>query len=111
MNINISEQDQITVIELDGAIDGKTAPEIQEQVLPLIQPGSHILLDMRRVNYMSSAGLRLLLLLYRQINGGDGRVVLVGVSERLQDTMAITGFINFFDICDTFDSGMKALKN
>ena len=47
--------------------------------------------------YMSSAGLRMLLVIYRTIVGQGGKVVLVGLSEELQDTMALTGFLDFFD--------------
>ncbi|MBW4561839.1 MAG: anti-sigma factor antagonist [Mojavia pulchra JT2-VF2] len=102
--------EQVTVVELDGDVDGKTAPEVQAQVLPLVQPGSKILLDLTNVPYMSSAGLRTLLLLHRQFLGKEGQLVLVGVAEEIQDTMSITGFLNFFTICETLDSGLESLN-
>ncbi|HEY9850437.1 MAG TPA: anti-sigma factor antagonist [Leptolyngbyaceae cyanobacterium] len=110
MDINIKNLKEVTIVEMAGDIDASTAPKVQEKVLPLAGPGSKILLDMSKVPYTSSAGLRLLLSLYRQINGNDGKLVLVGVSEQIQDTMEVTGFLDFFIRCDSIDSGLEALE-
>jgi len=102
--------EEVTVVELDGDVDGKTAPEVQAQVLPLVQPKNKLLLDLTKVSYMSSAGLRTLLLLHRHFDGQDGHLVLVGVVPEIQDTMSITGFINFFTLSDTVELGLEALQ-
>jgi anti-sigma B factor antagonist len=109
MEINVKSIGQVTVVEIAGDIDSNTAPQAQEQVLPLVQPGSKVLLDMSGVEYMSSAGLRMLLSMYRQISRGDGGIVLVGLSEEIKDTMSVTGFLNFFTTRDTVDEGLQAL--
>jgi anti-sigma B factor antagonist len=109
MEINVKSIGQVTVVEISGDIDSNTAPQAQERVLPLVQPGSKILLDMSGVEYMSSAGLRMLLSMYRQISRGDGGIVLVGLSEEIKDTMSVTGFLNFFTTCGTVDEGLQAL--
>ena len=49
MDMNIKAIKQVTVIEIVGEIDGMIAPEVQQQILPLVQPGSKILLDMNGV--------------------------------------------------------------
>jgi len=55
-----------------------------------------VVLDMGEVDYMSSAGLRTLLLLYRQAASRNGKVVIAGLQESIRDIMAITGFLDFF---------------
>jgi anti-sigma B factor antagonist len=109
MDINIKNLKDVTVVEMAGDIDANTAPAVQKEVLPLVKPGSKILLDMTKVPYTSSAGLRLLLSLYRQVTGNDGQLVLVGLSEEIEDTMSITGFLDFFTRFDDLDAGLKAL--
>jgi anti-sigma B factor antagonist len=109
MEINVKPVEQVTVIEISGEIDSNTAPQAQERVLPLVQPGVKILLDMSGVEYMSSAGLRMLLSMYRQITRQNGGLVLVGLAEEIKDTMSITGFLNFFTTRDTVDEGLEAL--
>ncbi|HSN65865.1 MAG TPA: STAS domain-containing protein [Fusibacter sp.] len=102
--------DQVSIVELVGEIDGNTAPTVQSHVLPLAKPGSRILLDLTQVAYMSSAGLRMLLSVHRQIASQNGQVILVGLSDEIRDTMSITGFLDFFTTCNTLDLGLEALK-
>lgn len=110
MDININTLEQITVVTLAGDIDASNAADVQKEVLPLVQAESRILMDMTKVPYMSSAGLRMLLSLYRQVTAKDGKVVLVGLSEEIRDTMSVTGFLDFFITCETVDSGLAVLK-
>jgi anti-sigma B factor antagonist len=109
MEINVKSMGQVTVVEIAGDIDSNTAPQAQERVLPLVQSGSKILLDMNGVEYMSSAGLRMLLSMYRQMSRQNGSMVLVGLREEIKDTMSVTGFLNFFTTRDTVDEGLQAL--
>lgn len=110
MNIQAKEEGSITIITLTGELDGRTAPQVEENLLPLAKPGCKVVLEMSGVPYMSSAGLRILLLLYRQITGQDGKVVLVGLQEMLRDMMAITGFLDFFEDYKTIAAGIAALN-
>lgn len=100
----------ITVIELNGDLDSNTAHTVQAQILGEARPHSKILLDMSGVRYMSSAGLRLLLLLYRRIREQVGQVAIVGLTEEVRDIMSITGFLDFFSIFENRNAGMNALQ-
>jgi len=110
MDINITRIDGIDVIELVGRFDTNSASDVQETITPLAKPGGKILLDMSQVSYMSSAGLRILLMLYRTINDHVGHIVLVGLNEELIDVMAITGFLEFFVIAEDSTQGIALLK-
>jgi anti-sigma B factor antagonist len=110
MEIQIITIEQATVVDLAGDIDGKTAPIAQEQIVPLIREGSNLLLEMTKVSYMSSAGLRMLLSVYRQASANKARIALVGLSEEIKDTMAVTGFLNYFTTCATLEAGLEALS-
>ncbi|NES82699.1 MAG: anti-sigma factor antagonist [Moorea sp. SIO2B7] len=110
MEIKTKTVEDITVAEINGDIDAKTASQVTETVSALVQPGSKILMDMTGVPYMSSAGLRSLLSLYRQTTAKEGKIVLVGLSEELTDTMSVTGFLDFFTTCETLDAGLAELK-
>lgn len=109
MNVNVTTVQNTTVVAISGEIDGSTAPRAAEQILAVVDTGVRIILDMTQVSYMSSAGLRMLLLAYRTINGKSGKVALVGLSPDIQDTMSMTGFLDFFDHFDTLDAGIAGL--
>jgi len=98
----------VNVVGLAGDLDGNTAPNVQAQIIPLVVPGVKLILDMSKVPYMSSSGLRMLLVTYRMITSKSGKVILVGLSEEIQDTMAMTGFLDFFTYLQTLDDGLKA---
>ena len=98
----------VNVVGLAGDLDGSTAPNVQAQIIPLVVPGVKLILDMSKVPYMSSSGLRMLLVTYRMITSKSGKVILVGLSEEIQDTMAMTGFLDFFTYLQTLDDGLKA---
>lgn len=110
IDIKIENLKDVTVVEITGDIDANTAPTVQEEVIPQAKPGSKILLDMNNVKYASSAGLRFLLSLHRQVKANDGKLVLVGLAEEIRDTMEVTGFLDFFTRRDTPDEALKALS-
>ena len=108
--LSVNTLQQVTAIEIAGDVDANTAALVQAKVLPLAQPKAKLLLDMTKVPYMSSAGLRMLLSLYRHLGSKNGQIVLVGLAEEIKDTMSITGFLDFFTTRDTLDSGLEALN-
>ncbi len=110
MEINQKKLEDVKLVELSGDVDASTAPEVQKQVLPLAEPGSKIIMDMTNVPYMSSAGLRTLLTLYRRAAAENGKLVLLGLSEDLQDTMSVTGFLDFFSTSETLEDALAILN-
>lgn len=110
MELRTETVNDITVVTIAGDIDSSSAAGAQEQILPLAGPGIRLLLDLTDVGYMSSAGLRMLLSLYRRMLGQEGRVALVGLSEEIKDTMSVTGFLSFFTVCDNRADGLRELE-
>jgi anti-sigma B factor antagonist len=111
MNVNIRKVDRVHVVELSGELDANTSPVAQQQILPLAKEGSCILLDMGAVSFMSSAGLRLLLATYRHVAAQKATVALAGLSENLKETMSIVGFLSFFTVHETTESGLRAMQS
>jgi anti-sigma B factor antagonist len=110
MEIKLGNIEDVQIVKIQGEIDAKTSPLIQQQVLPLVESHEKFLVDLSEVEYMSSAGLRMLLSLYRQISTHNGKLVLVGLSEEIEDTMSVTGFLDFLTVADNISTGIKALS-
>jgi anti-sigma B factor antagonist len=109
MEIDVKTVQGITVVALVGELTWKSAPEAQARILEDVEPGGKMLLDMSRVSYMSSAGLRLLLVVYRAVTGQGGKALLAGLSQELLETMSHTGFLDFFAHCDNVETGIGKL--
>ncbi|WP_034335582.1 anti-sigma factor antagonist [Deinococcus misasensis] len=110
MEIQSSTVQGVVVVTLIGDIDGKTAPLVQQNVVALIPAQGKILLDMGQVGYMSSAGLRMLLLVYRQAQSKGSQIALSGLSEDISDTMSATGFLDYFVTSSTVEEGLSKLS-
>jgi anti-sigma B factor antagonist len=110
MQVQATRIDGIQVISVQGEIDGKTAPQAQEAIVPLMPAGEALVLDMGGVGFMSSAGLRMMLLLYRQGASKGCTMALAGLSEEIRDTMDATGFLNFFVVASDVPAAVALLQ-
>lgn len=111
MDINIRSVSGVTVVALSGELTAKTAPAVQERILEEAKPGCKMIVDMNGVTYMSSGGLRMMLKIYRTASSQGGRVLLVGLSEDVKATMAVTGFLDFFKHYDHLEAGLTELTS
>lgn len=109
MQIEKHMMGDITVITLDGRLDSETAPQAQQDLAELVPEGGHALIDLSRMSYMSSAGLRVLLLAYRQAKHIGVRLALAAVPPDTHAVMAATGFLEFFIVVDSVADGVEAL--
>ena len=100
----------VTIFAPAGDIDSKSAPEFQEAVLAEVVEGGRLLLDLSGVPFLSSAGLRVLLLIYRQALSRKARVHLCGLNPDVRGSMSATGFLSFFTVFPTRAEGMAALE-
>jgi anti-sigma B factor antagonist len=99
----------VTVITLDGSLDSGTASSVEADLERMVPEGGMTVLDLSKMSYMSSAGLRVLLLVQRRAQASGARVALAGLPEDVREVMAATGFLDFFAVCDTVEQGAEAL--
>jgi len=106
MEIYVDTVADVTIASIVGELDGQTAPIAQDQILSLIVPEARILLDMTELQFMSSAGARTLLLIYRQIQANNGGVILAGLIPEIGEMLSATGFLDYFEVVETVDDGL-----
>ncbi|HRY28475.1 MAG TPA: STAS domain-containing protein [Elusimicrobiota bacterium] len=110
MELKIETRDGVSVITVEGKLDGNTSAQAQEKIMPLVLPGARLVMDMSRCDYVSSAGLRVLLLVAKQTASRGGKVALAGVGDEVKDVMEMTGFGGFFKNHPSADEAVRALK-
>lgn len=108
MNIELREKDGIVSVAPEGRLDTVGAGELQGRLEPMMPRILGLALDMGRVNYLSSAGLRVLLLLAKAIQARGGVFALAGLQPYCRDVMAMTGFA---DVWPVFDEPARALAH
>jgi anti-sigma B factor antagonist len=110
MNVEMEIVDGVALVKLPVELDSSVAPVVlQQALLPLAKAGGNIILDMTEVEYISSAGLRMLMSIYRHVSSRGGRVVLIGVADEIQDMLELMGLSRYLLLCKTLLEGMEAL--
>jgi anti-sigma B factor antagonist len=94
------EQVQSTIVlHVAGAVDSNTAPELQAALLRATEaPSGTVEIDVAKVSYMSSAGLRALLLAAKALQKRGERLSLSNVPPQIQNVLNLTGFTTFIDV-------------
>jgi len=110
MFTNIEQISKVTVINVGGRLTSATLAQMQEDILQAAKTSTCILLDMSQVNFLSSAGLRMLLLIYRHIGENHGKIALSGLTEHVHDVMSITGFLDLFTVYYNRAEGIENLE-
>ncbi|MFJ4688107.1 STAS domain-containing protein [Streptomyces sp. NPDC091377] len=95
------------VVALEGEINSTTSGGLQAQLLPFIRQDSLVLVDLSGITYISSAGLRTLLIVHRRAQQLEATVTLVGLSEEVRFVMSATGFLDFFETADDLGSALE----
>lgn len=86
-----------TTLALTGRLDTVTAPELEKALAELLPQADSLVLDMGNLEYISSAGLRVILKAYKAL-AAKGGLKLTGVREAVREVFDITGFSDFLDM-------------
>jgi len=92
MTINTTRSEEKTTLAILGRLDTSTSPKLQEALLSEFGIAKHIELDFAGLVYVSSAGLRVLLLGEKTAKARGGRQTLINVSPDIAEVFEITGF-------------------
>ena len=111
MDIIEKTSGSITIVSLKGHLDTATAPEVESRLLQMFQEGKkYMVLDFSEVTYLASAGMRVLLTLAKRVKGLAGRLMLTALLPTVHDVLSITGFLPYFEIYETVEKAVEAMK-
>ena len=113
MEITTQEINQVAVITVKGRVDSVEAAELAKALESASRRGKHkIVVDLREVEYMSSAGFRALGDAQRNSRRNQrGEVVLAQVPGLIRDALEIVGFTEYFHIADSLPAALAFAEN
>lgn len=98
MSLNIEKKiSDVTTLLLDGRLDTVTAPQLEAEIEKILPGTTTLVLDMEKLEYISSAGLRVILKAQKAMNA-KGNMKLVHVGESIMEVFDITGFCDILTI-------------
>ena len=93
MQIREERQNDILIFKIEGALDSKTAPLLEGKVAEAIATGARqMILDFKDLEYISSAGLRVILKTTKDIKRLEGKLVLCDLADYVKEVFEISGF-------------------
>jgi anti-sigma B factor antagonist len=111
MDMGEEHSGDITIVEIKGRIDSNTARSLRDKLTDLIKTGQkRIVLDLKNLVYISSAGFRALLRASRLAEEQQGAVVLCSLSSEVQRLFDLGDFANLFPIYPSREEGLTKLS-
>lgn len=92
MEIEEKREEEKLILKVTGRLDSATAPEMEEALSEMPENTGELLLDFSELEYISSAGLRVLLNMHKKMEKAEGRMTVTGVNEEVREVFVITGF-------------------
>jgi anti-anti-sigma factor len=99
MELSGEREGDVLVLTPEGRIDGSNSADFQSAVMERIDEGSEsILLDFAGISYISSAGLRAVLILAKKLNQVNGSFALCSMQQSVQSVFEVSGFVKIIDV-------------
>lgn len=109
MEIIINKQEDISIVQLNGRLDANTSGDVESKIIPVFDSGEKkIIIDFSRLDYISSAGLRVLLLSAKKSKSLNCDLKLTSLKPHVKEVFDIAGFSSIFSIYETNEEAVKA---
>lgn len=111
MDITTRTQNGVTLVGFAGSLDSNTSPKAQQALDGILAAGARkMAVDCTALDYISSAGLRVLLGTAKRLSGAGGTLRLFGLNETVREVFDISGFSAILTVCATEGDALKGLQ-
>ena len=110
MDIWEDKQGHVLVLSLKGRLDAATSKALEDKLLLLIDRSERFLvIDYLQLEYISSAGLRVLLMAAKKLKELKGKLVLASLQVHIKEIFEIAGFLSIFQVFEGKENAVKSL--
>lgn len=110
MDIAEARKNGVVILSVNGRVDASTAPVLEQKILTLIAAGEqHLVIDCAQLQYISSAGLRVLLVAAKRL-ASTGKFAVAALNNQIREVLDIAGFSSIFGVYRTQDEAVAAVQ-
>ena len=110
MEVTTERDGETLIARTDGRVDGTNATEFQDALKQAIEPSDKaVILDFEELSYISSAGLRVILLTAKDMRAANVKFAVCSLSKPVHDVFTISGFDQIIDIHETQSAARSAV--
>jgi anti-sigma B factor antagonist/stage II sporulation protein AA (anti-sigma F factor antagonist) len=111
LRIELEEIEHRVILRLDGRLDASSAPILERKIASLIDEDHfYLILDFSRVDYLSSAGMRVLLSATKKLKSKKGNLILFSLVEDVEEVVKMAGFDKILHICPSEKEALQFHK-
>ena len=111
MALDVKIDGSVHIILMVGRLDSSSASEAETTVKAVIDQGAtHLLIDMSGLDYISSAGLRVVLVAAKNMQKSGGAMAICGMSPSVREVFEMTGFLKILKVYDRESEAKEALQ-
>jgi anti-anti-sigma factor len=111
METTITKTNDATIFSLNGRLDSNSAPLFEKQLQDfLLSPDTHLVLDFNNLDYISSAGLRVILNTAKAYKSGPFHFITCAMQDHVLEVFEISGFDTFITIRPSIDESLTELQ-
>ncbi len=102
----------VTIVSITERLDSNTSPQCEAQLVTIIDGGARkLVIDFSSLDYVSSAGLRVLLMAAKKLKSVDGKIVIAALRPHIREVFDIAGFSSIFTITETVDAARAGITS
>jgi len=110
MSVLFSKQGDVLIAIPNGRLDTNNSPEAEKAISENIENGdTKIIIDFSKTDYISSAGLRVILITAKQLRQKSGTIVLCNANEQIHEVLEISGFLSLVKCVATLDDALSEI--
>ena len=111
MEIVVTNESDIFIFSIQGRLDAVSVPELEECLNQWFeQSETKLIFDLDRLDYISSAGLRVFLTTAKKMKARGGKLCMARLRENVKNVFTISGFIALIPAFDTLGAAQDAIK-
>jgi anti-anti-sigma factor len=111
LKIGTASEGEAKVLELIGSLDSFTAPQLEAEGINLVSKGcKSMIMDLTRLEYISSSGLRAVLTIAKKLMPSGGKMAMFGASGLVENVFTMSGFDMFIPIRKTKAEALAATQ-
>lgn len=103
-------KEKFVVAKPFGKINAMNAEDFTKSLLELLQKNNNMILDFKDVDYISSAGLRSVLVVAKSVQSNNGLFVICSLQENIYEIFNMTGFTEILNVKDTYEEAVKLVE-
>ncbi|MBF0120274.1 MAG: STAS domain-containing protein [Desulfobacterales bacterium] len=108
MEVSAKKDKKAVIFTVKGRVDAITSPELEKKLVAEIGGDEkNFIINMRGLDYISSAGLRVILFIAKKIKSKQGDILLVGLQGSVKEVFEISGFLSIFKVFDTEEAALN----